>query len=457
MDKEEQKLRLAILNVEEITSGTLNTYTFDYLGGSIGSSSTDAWQIKENSKPTVKPNHLRIEFIDGRFCIREVQGDVFLNESISKLGKRKVTVLNDGDSFLVGKYKVRALFINDQNSDPNDVLGQMSLEEVVEKSGSDNSTNIVDQFIDSVETNPVIKNKKIDQSNIDVLELHEMSKSERNMVDPLLALEESVEKEKNITHFDTVDETKDKKEVLETQQDLGASTSASFSDKGIPTDDFSEIESELRRMEGESETSLEANTNNSPDLQISTTGDSKTNSVGSMTEDKEESLRVAISGLKMLYAKKQKKGIKPALSSIPLQPIEDNPIRLDHSLDETLELFYSGKVSPVFLSAPAAIKESLDNIKHDQLATDKAIDEALQELLHALSPKTLVQRFQRYATKNDIENSDAWAWQMYGHYYNELMTGRQNGFNRLFQELFSQSYDREMRQLQRKSELGEIE
>jgi len=450
MDNTEQKLRLVISNVEDITGGTSSSHTFDKSGGSVGGGSADTWEIKESSKPSVNINHLRVEFIDGRYCLREKQGDIYLNGATSTLGKRKVTALSDGDSFFMGKYKVRVLFLNDNQSNRSNIIGQMSLEEVVSSTDSCGSTSVVDQLINSVEPNPVTKSKKLDQSNIDILELHEMSESERSKVDPLLALQEG---DQDVSRRESAvesmlgnsgNEESNTDSALETQQDIGSTTQASFTDKGIPTDDFGDIESELRRMGGNEQLASGVSSTTS----VSTVGATTSNN---MNDEMQESLRVAIAGLKMLYTKGDKDGVKPALSSIPLQPIEDNPIRLDHSLEETMNMFYSGKVSPVFLSAPAAIKESLDNIKHDQMATETAIEESLQELLQALSPETLLQRFKRYAPQNSGENTDAWAWKMYGYYYSELMTGRQNGFNRLFQELFSQSYDREMRRLQKLS------
>ena len=40
---------------------------------------------------------------------------------------------------------------------------------------------------------------------------------------------------------------------------------------------------------------------------------------------------------------------------------------------------------------------------------------------------------------------------MYQHYYRELSSSRQQGFERLFQEVFEQAYDQQLRQLQREN------
>ncbi|EEG9558105.1 hypothetical protein D7X44_RS18620 [Escherichia coli] len=47
---------------------------------------------------------------------------------------------------------------------------------------------------------------------------------------------------------------------------------------------------------------------------------------------------------------------------------------------------------------------------------------------------------------------DAGAWQMYSHYYEELASDRQQGFEMLFNEVYAQVYDRVLREKQREPE-----
>ena len=49
------------------------------------------------------------------------------------------------------------------------------------------------------------------------------------------------------------------------------------------------------------------------------------------------------------------------------------------------------------------------------------------------------------------ESGDAWAWQMYQNYYRELTSDRQQGFEKLFWEIFDQAYDRTLRGCQAES------
>jgi type VI secretion system protein ImpI len=133
-----------------------------------------------------------------------------------------------------------------------------------------------------------------------------------------------------------------------------------------------------------------------------------------------------------------------------LQPIEDNPLRLGGDYSDTIQTLFASQRSPVHLSAPAAVSESLKGLHHHQMATRVAIREGLNAILHAFSPQALLRRFHGYrrGLKTD-EPEGSWAWEMYQHYYEELSSSRQQGFERLFQEVFEQAYDQQLRQLQR--------
>ena len=98
------------------------------------------------------------------------------------------------------------------------------------------------------------------------------------------------------------------------------------------------------------------------------------------------------------------------------------------------------------------MRESLDSLNHHQRATQEAIREALDAILHAFSPEALLRRCHGYRRGlKDNEDEGRWAWDMYQHYYQELRSSRQQGFERLFQEVFDQAYDQHLRQLQREN------
>jgi type VI secretion system protein ImpI len=133
-----------------------------------------------------------------------------------------------------------------------------------------------------------------------------------------------------------------------------------------------------------------------------------------------------------------------------LQPIEDNPLRLGLDYEETLKTMYDSSKSMVHLSAPSAISESLKNIRDHNDAVQQATTEALTQILAAFSPQVLMRRFNNYKRSNDgsAESDEAWAWKMYGSYYQELTSNRQKGFEKLFWEIFEQAYDKKIREKQ---------
>ncbi|MCE1649566.1 type VI secretion system-associated FHA domain protein TagH, partial [Enterobacter hormaechei] len=103
--------------------------------------------------------------------------------------------------------------------------------------------------------------------------------------------------------------------------------------------------------------------------------------------------------------------------------------------------------SPVHLSAPAAVAESLQNLQLHYQANRVAISAALDTMLDAFSPEQLLRRFSHYRRSNEVRNKDAsWAWEMYTNYYRELASSRQQGFEKLFREVYEQAYDRALRQ-----------
>lgn len=165
-------------------------------------------------------------------------------------------------------------------------------------------------------------------------------------------------------------------------------------------------------------------------------------------EEAGQTLRAAIDGLRVLQ--QTQNDSKYPLRDRRLQPIEDNPLRLGQSFEETAETMLSASRSPVHLSAPEAVAESLRHQGQHQAAVEDAIGHALSAILDAFSPEALLKRFHAYrGAGNRIDNESGWAWEMYDHYYRELNSDRQQGFQKLFWEVFEQAYDQSVRRQQR--------
>jgi len=154
-------------------------------------------------------------------------------------------------------------------------------------------------------------------------------------------------------------------------------------------------------------------------------------------------LKAAISGL--MAAHQREMSSKSHLAETHLHAIEDNPLRLEISVEEAVRDLFLVQ-SPVHLSAPAAITESLTLLRHHRAASDAATEAALDAVLQALSPLSLARRFMKYKGHAPrAGNLDAWHWTMYQHYYAEMRSHQQGGLSRMFWEVHRQVYDREMR------------
>ncbi|AMG55706.1 Uncharacterized conserved protein, contains FHA domain [Citrobacter amalonaticus] len=165
-------------------------------------------------------------------------------------------------------------------------------------------------------------------------------------------------------------------------------------------------------------------------------------------EEAGRTLQAAIRGLLDLQQRRN------SLSDKHLRPLEDNPLRLNMDYTAALDVMFAEGKSPVHLAAPAAVGESLRNVRHHEEANRAAIVESLRVLLDAFSPQSLMRRFVQYRRSHELRQplDDAGAWQMYSHYYDELASDRQQGFEMLFNEVYAQVYDRVLREKQREPE-----
>jgi len=154
-------------------------------------------------------------------------------------------------------------------------------------------------------------------------------------------------------------------------------------------------------------------------------------------------LKAAVSGL--MEAHRREISNKSHLAETHLHAIEDNPLRLDISVEEAIKDMFLVQ-SPVHLSASAAIGESLELLQHHRNASEVATEKALEAILQALSPLALARRFMKYKGHAPRAGDlDAWHWTMYQHYYAEMRSDQQGGLSRMFWEVYRQIYDREMR------------
>ncbi|MGB1237186.1 MAG: type VI secretion system-associated FHA domain protein TagH [Pseudomonadales bacterium] len=467
---EHAAINIQVVNVDALERNTRPYAHFDSQGGTIGAAPNDHWYLYDRSGE-VAPEHALITQRDDQFCVQQGAAAVYVNHADYPLGRDNLALLHDGDILKLGKFTLRVSLADEGafNIRPN-----ASLEEVV--GDEEQNSLLVDPQWHRRERTPRVEN-----------------------VDPELALAQSLvisDSEDPEHYFQAQEQLRAERDELEELiqgvQPIAAPLSApprrqttdnqpaparvsprpeNRISKGVHTvkNDFSSKLEDLEDLvmgRGASPESAVAETAPAANLvdeaghlaasplqrglgvSLKQSDHMQTHDV---LEEIGETLREAVQGLLKIHGAERGQA---ATSSKVLQPIEDNPLRLGMDYTGTMAAMFDHSRSMVHLSAPMAVRESLHQIHLHQLATSYATAQALNAILQALDPSSLLRRFQRYrGIKGQEEVSDeGWAWQMYTHYYAELISSRQQGFEKLYSEVFEQAYDQRLRELQYESQ-----
>ncbi|MCF7354519.1 type VI secretion system-associated FHA domain protein TagH [Vibrio sp. CK2-1] len=162
-------------------------------------------------------------------------------------------------------------------------------------------------------------------------------------------------------------------------------------------------------------------------------------SINTSTNEINEPLAASIAGLLAIHSRQDNSF---HLLNRSFQPIQDNPLQMGLTPEETKNLMFGEERSLFHLEPTQAIESSFKSIESHSERMHQATELALKYLLNEFSPETLLKRFETYR-KNAPDNVDkeAWAWKMYQSYFSELTSGRQKGFEKQFWEVLEQSYD----------------
>jgi len=445
-----QSLVFHIMNRANIEGGTLPKYSFDHLGGTIGSQGAN-WLLTDYSG-NVAPIHAEIRLEHGHFCLIDRSGHTHINGNIDPMGVNRIIQLSDGDQLQMGKYKMQVQF-NDESyrhiNRPNDMAIGELLDPQTSRRESQYLMNL--QPLTAVYKEPIKAREPLSAMGQSRME-------QRDARDPLSALNEHEKKqaEKPLAeqmvnlgvgegHFTPTDFTETDQEAISIQfNDPTAGDSPVMNNKNTESDKASRSKNKPRQsVQTELDHIIVA-----PLLRGMETSLEKMDAQEShdFLLEAGRTLKAMIDGIQNLYDKDRTQDRNLALLTRNFQPIEDNPLRLKQVYPKTVESLFSPNRSKVHLSPPAAVKESLEMMDHHQHAILDAIGDSLDSLLKAFNPDVLRRRFSNYAKVGDDHiQDDAWAWQMYTHYYTELISSRQAGFEKLFWEVFEQTYDRSMR------------
>ncbi|WOA50908.1 type VI secretion system-associated FHA domain protein TagH [Dickeya solani] len=404
---ENNPLTLVVLNSEQLDINSQVQHRFDHRGGTLGASEKDQWQLRDRLG-AVLPEHARIELQDGHFCVCDLSGQTFINGALSPIGRDRRVSLEHGDELVIGPFRL-GVYLEDpaREQDIDQVLGQRP-------------GDVLEGWLGEERHSPTVEETTASQFNDPLWALQqEQSRS------PLATEgERGDELPASLSSFSAVEDTMDQKFVE------------------LPTIDNPHIDKPHAGagLGGQADAMTLAPLLRGLGVSLNT-GDEQ--QLRDMLEEMGRSLKATVEGLLTLQAD------QAALADTHLRPIEDNPLRLGLDYTDTLSLLFADDKSPVHLSAPAAVSEVLSNMQAHHRANQQAIAVALESILQAFSPAALLGRFEHYRRSGERQAlDDGWAWQMYQHYYRELTSPRQQGFQKLFHQVYAQAYDRAVRQQQ---------
>lgn len=433
-------IKLAVTNTEILDNKVNSSHLFNKSGGIIGSSNNADWQIFERDSvhcQRIFDKHAEITFVNNKLCVRQLNGEVFVNLATSSLGTNKLVFINNEDVIRLGALKIRILHVSNESTAVS--TNTSSLEGMFDDKKIDR-VNILDEFSDDVDLHivPSINEREFKKGYDAMNEDKRYCNMDR---DPMAALGSS-EKEKSTKNILLVDHQLKQREVIQEPME------------GEGTDFEQELERLMSVQESSPTSSADKKVIDGVDKILDILGLYSQELTNEQRErvifDIAKSLHAIVIGLNKIFV--MDNNMKVSLSSLRFQPIEDNPIRSGEDVNNILSEFFLGKEKYVSLSAPSAIGESLELLYNHNIASGMALDAALDSLLESIDPSVLLKRFERYRPMDNRRNPDAWAWMMYRHYYSKLAGNSRLGFAQVFKDVFSQVYDKEMRKLKKEND-----
>jgi len=418
-------LLLRVSNGNQLESGCEASHRFSLEGGRIGSAAANDWRIQDGSH-AVAAVHFEVVWRDGAFCLHGCGQPLQLNSAPLEQGRDFVRLLQ-GDEISVGALTLK-VFISLTGDDIQDAL-QTTPESLIA-----HYSNPLESLLETETSSEKITAPALEQTIANSW-----------TVDPLSALQSE-----SLTQAGEAGPHPEEA-LARDQHRAGAITTSALSDHAreqAMDQAFMELPHIGRTLLNQEES---ADRERQSQQYIALTpfmrgldaplAMENSQQANDFLEEAGRALQATIRGLLILQRQQD------ALSDKHLRPLEDNPLRLGLDYETTLNVLFAAGKSPVHLSAPEAVAESLRNMRLHHQANQLAIAEALRIMLDAFAPARLMARFAQYRRSSERGEMDAaWAWEMYSRYYEELSSSRQQGFEKLFNEVYAQAYDRSLRQ-----------
>lgn len=494
------RLTLIVNNTDQLNGGAQAMATFDESGGTIGRSAECSWILLDR-RGSVGPEHVRVHFVDDGFCLEVLAASgLRINGASTVVEQTEQFRISDGDVLLIGVFEMVA-YVTDAVAPPGQSGGADNrwggrFTSVGALVGDDVESSVLSgnlfesQFYNQRSTLDLAE-RIARASRTDPMELMEAdSKSQvLDMKDPIAAFERDRKDEGDtmaVRLGDIIDIEPERHKPTEMPDDHlpgSAHMSLPVVKRKTPAKARAAQKTDRETMDDYlqslAETAQDHRSVKAGQLKGAAARDKWLGQAASDESDSNETLdhvimrplcqalglpvqsltvpqanelareigaalRAAIEGL--VAFQRHEISDKSLLAETHLHAIEDNPLRLNQSVDDTVKDLFLIR-SPVHLSAAAAIGESLELLKHHQKANEIACDAALDRVLQALGPIALARRFLKYKGHAPRAGDlDAWHWTMYQHYFSEMRSDQQGGLSRMFWEVYAQIYDREMRQ-----------
>ncbi|MGO4332510.1 type VI secretion system-associated FHA domain protein TagH [Cupriavidus sp. 2TAF22] len=447
----ERRVAMVVTNPQALQQGSTPRHSFGAEGGSIGSGEVN-WCLADGAR-RVRPMHCEILMEDDAFVVVDRSGQTRINNHADPIGMNVGARLSDGDLLRIGPYMVAVHLDDDPAALPDATrhLAQYELGELLNDPGM--------QLDDLSMPAPALawEAALVAADDDGLSAFNELSATTQpgEELDPLLALDAAERRRQPQEDcLAPLDPTHYGMSPASTQQDLATtrfeavsgSPPTQLGDLGMPQQDTRALAAQ-RWLTSQHADGIDANQLAAPLVQglDAPVGTLDAKASYTLLLEAGQALGAAIRGLAALHRTQAGEQRRLALHDRTLQPIEDNPLRLGQSYPDTVASLFSANRSVVHLAPAAAIEESLEQLRLQHEAMLQAISVALDALLQSFSPQQLLSRFRRYRPEQAESQPGEWAWQMYTHYYEELTSGRQQGFDKLFWEVFDQAYDKAVR------------
>lgn len=427
----EPTLSLTVDNPDVLQQGSSPTHVFDRKGGTIGSSG-DSWILFDRQR-RVQAHHCEILYQDGGFLLLDRSGKTTVNDQTQPLGPGIYARLSNHDTLHIGPYRI-----------------SVRLGAAMAIALEDDPVQRLAEHLDSLPVAAAEEGDADARPSPGWSEFHALgtSPSVHGLLDPLQALDASLEGATTLGHDLRPTSS------LAAQADVATQFEAIYGAPQHAPGEPAMSEQDIPPAASQEWLQRQLSSQADPASLIEPVVDGIGAPIGAvdgqatyaLLNEAGRTLGAMIRGLSALNVAEPGEQQRISLAGRTLQPIEDNPLRLGLDYPDTVRALFSTERSVVHLSPAAAVEESLEQIRRQQVAVHKAINAGLAALLQAFAPEQLEQRFQRYRqARGSQAQAGDWAWSMYGHYYEELTSGRQQGFDKLFWEVFEQAFDQAVR------------